>query len=460
MNNDNGKNPKGVGDDFEDIFSSSKPDTYEDIFSDSKPARKDDEKDEYQDIFSGRDDEETPSDDDPFHLDFFTDTPERGERQEPTYRAPVNTAPEKKPYSYHYDRSGTPRRARNGDEIFSGKEISDKPRKKHKHVVLKVIACLLVLVLLVTGGGLWYFYSKVTGILDTVDYRPLSPNSYISSSELLHSDDVRNILFIGVDAREGENPEKTRSDTMMLVSIDTKNKQIKLTSFLRDLYVEIPDYRTDKLNAAQSHGGTQLLVDTIEYDFHVDIDNYMLVSFDMFTTIIDRLGGVDVAVTEKEADYINSQKKMTDAEKAAFPTEITAGDSVHLSGMQALWYSRIRYLDSDFQRTGRQRKVITALIKKAAGQSPTELLALMEEVVPMVITDLTTDEMTEIGMSALDYLKYDIVQQQIPAEDAYKSARRRGMSVLIPDMDENLDILHKFIYEKVAVEEESTEKAS
>ena len=323
-----------------------------------------------------------------------------------------------------------------------------------------MIACLLVLVLLVTGGGLWYFYSKVTGILDTVDYRPLSPNSYISSSELLHSDDVRNILFIGVDAREGENPEKTRSDTMMLVSIDTKNKQIKLTSFLRDLYVEIPDYRTDKLNAAQSHGGTQLLVDTIEYDFHVDIDNYMLVSFDMFTTIIDRLGGVDVAVTEKEADYINSQKKMTDAEKAAFPTEITAGDSVHLSGMQALWYSRIRYLDSDFQRTGRQRKVITALIKKAAGQSPTELLALMEEVVPMVITDLTTDEMTEIGMSALDYLKYDIVQQQIPAEDAYKSARRRGMSVLIPDMDENLDILHKFIYEKVAVEEESTEKAS
>ena len=104
--------------------------------------------------------------------------------------------------------------------------------------------------------------------------------------------------------------------------------------------------------------------------------------------------------------------------------------------------------------------MITALIKKAAGQSPTELLALMEEVVPMVITDLTTDEMTEIGMSALDYLKYDIVQQQIPAEDAYKSARRRGMSVLIPDMDENLDILHKFIYEKVAVEEESTEKAS
>lgn len=459
MNNDNRKNKNTNGDDFEDIFSSSKSDSYEDIFSDSKPDKAKPQ-DDFQDIFSGRDDEAPQTDDDPFHLDFFTDVPERDERQEPTYRAPVNTAPEKKPYSYHYDRSGSaPRRARNGDEIYSGKEISDKPRKKHKHVALKVIACLLVLVLLVTGGGVWYLYSKVTGILDTVDYRPLGPNTYISPSELKHSDDVRNILFIGVDAREGENPEKTRSDTMMLVSIDTKNQQIKLTSFLRDLYVDIPDYRTDKLNAAQSHGGTQLLVDTIEYDFHIDIDNYMLVSFDMFTTIIDRLGGVDVAVTEKEADYINSQKKMTDAEKAAFPTEITAGDSVHFTGMQALWYSRIRYLDSDFQRTGRQRKVITSLIQKAAGQSPTELLALMEEVVPMVITDLTTDEMTEIGMGALDYLKYDIVQQQIPAEDAYKSAKRRGMSVLIPDMDENIDILHNFIYEKVPVEETTTEKA-
>lgn len=460
MNNDNRKNMKGVGDDFEDIFSSSKPDAYEDIFSDSKPARKDEAEDDFQDIFSGRDDD-LQSDDDPFHLDFFTDVPERGERQEPTYRAPVNTAPEKKPYSYHYDRGGSaPRRARNGDEIFSGKEISDKPRKKHKHVVLKVIACLLVLALLVTGGGVWYLYNKVTGILDTVDYRPLAPNSYISSSELMHSDDVRNILFIGVDAREGEDAEKTRSDTMMLVSIDTKNQQIKLTSFLRDLYVEIPDYRTDKLNAAQSHGGTQLLVDTIEYDFRIDIDNYMLVSFDMFTTIIDRLGGVDVSVSEKEADYINSQDKMTEEIAAAFPEKISAGESVHFSGMQALWYSRIRYLDSDFQRTNRQRKVITSLIGKAAQQSPTELLSLMEEVVPMVITDLTTDQMTEIGKSALDYLKYDIVQQQIPADDAYESAKRRGMSVLIPDMDENIEILHSFIYEKVPVEETTTEKAS
>lgn len=458
MNNDNRKNPNNSGDDFEDIFSSSKPDAFEDIFSDSKPAGKQAPQNDFEDIFSGRDDE-PQTEDDPFHLDFFTDVPDRGEKQEPTFRAPVNTAPEKKPYSYHYDRSGTPRRARNGDEIFSGKEVSDKPRKKHKHVVLKVIACLLVLALLVTGGGAWYLYNKVTGILDTVDYRPLAPNSYISSSELMHSDDVRNILFIGVDAREGEDAEKTRSDTMMLVSIDTKNKQIKLTSFLRDLYVEIPDYRKDKLNAAQSHGGTQLLVDTIEYDFHIDIDNYMLVSFDMFTTIIDRLGGVDVEVTEKEAKYINSQDKMTEEIAAAFPEEITAGDSVHFSGMQALWYSRIRYLDSDFQRTNRQRKVITSLIKKAAQQSPTELLSLMEEVVPMVITDLTTDEMTEIGMSALDYLKYDIVQQQIPADDAYESARRRGMAVLIPDMDENIEILQNFVYQKVAVEEETTEKA-
>ena len=306
------------------------------------------------------------------------------------------------------------------------------------------------------GGAGAYAYLRVQNILAAVDYQPLSPNQYIENSELASADYVQNILLIGVDAREGEEAEKTRSDTMMLVTIDTRNRQIKLTSFLRDMYLKIPDYREDKLNAAQSHGGTQLLVDTLEYNFKVDIDNYMLVSFDMFTAIIDELGGVDVEITDKEAKYINSKDHMSRDDVFAFPEELSGGMQ-HFTGAQALWYSRIRYLDSDFMRTQRQRKVITAIVKEAVGQSPVALLDMVEKVMPMVKTDLTEDEMMDLGLHALSYLKYDIAQMQVPVEDGYKSATRRKQSVLLPDMDKNRTAFKQFVFEKADVPADDTE---
>ncbi len=446
-------------DDFEDIFSSSAEDSFEDIFSDSGNTETEASPDEFEDIFSGRD-EEAPADvpDDPYagFFDAFPDEP----KQEPTPRARVNTAPEKKPYSYNYnDHAGSRTRARNGDEIYSGADRADseKPKRRHKHLGLKIFAVLLVLVLLFVGGAGMYGYSRVQKLLGAVDYAPLGENTYIRDSELQSADYLKNILLIGVDAREGEEAEKTRSDTMMLVTIDTRNNQIKLTSFLRDMYLEIPGYREDKLNAAQSHGGTQLLVDTLEYNFKIRIDNYMLVSFDMFTTIIDKLGGIDVEITDKEAKYINSKDHMSREDGFAFPEELSGGMQ-HFTGAQALWYSRIRYLDSDFMRTARQRKVISALVKKATQQSPAALLGMAEEVMPMIRTGLTEKEITDLGLHALTYLRYDIVQQQVPADGAYQSGKRRSQSVLLPDMDKNRSALKTFIFEKAAAAEEPETK--
>ncbi len=316
---------------------------------------------------------------------------------------------------------------------------------------------LLVLLLLFVGGAGLYGYASVKKVIGKVDYAPLKANAYIADSELLHADYLKNILLIGVDAREGEDAEKTRSDTMMLVTIDTRNNQIKLTSFLRDMYLEIPGYREDKLNAAQSRGGTQLLVDTLEYNFKIRIDNYMFVSFEMFTTIIDKLGGVDVEITEKEAKYINSKDHMSRDDGFAFPEPLSGGMQ-HFTGAQALWYSRIRYLDSDFMRTARQRKVISALVRKATQQSPAELFELVGEVMPLVRTDLTEDEIMNLGLHALSYLQYDIVQQQIPAQDAYKSGTRRSQSVLLPDMEKNRSVLKTFVFEKAAAEETEAKK--
>ncbi len=456
MENKNGKNLFS-DDDFEDIFSSSpEGDGFEDICSDSGEA------DRFEDVFSGREAEESaPQTDDPY-AGFFTDFPEDLQPREDLPRARVNTAPEKKPYSYNYNDRETPRtRARNGDEIYSGADADGaSPRrtpKKKKHIGLRIFAVLLVLLLLFVGGAGLYGYASVKKVIGKVDYAPLKANAYIADSELLHADYLKNILLIGVDAREGEDAEKTRSDTMMLVTIDTRNNQIKLTSFLRDMYLEIPGYREDKLNAAQSRGGTQLLVDTLEYNFKIRIDNYMFVSFEMFTTIIDKLGGIDVEITEKEAKYINSKDHMSRDDGFAFPEPLSGGMQ-HFTGAQALWYSRIRYLDSDFMRTARQRKVISALVKKATQQSPAELFELVGEVMPLVRTDLTEDEIMNLGLHALSYLQYAIVQQQIPAQDAYKSGTRRSQSVLLPDMEKNRSVLKTFVFEKAAAEETETKK--
>lgn len=451
---DQKRNNAFADDDFEDIFSSSAADDFKDIFSDSGEDAGN-TPDTYEDISSGRDEEPIANTDDPY-AGFFDTPPVADDSPADTrYRTAVNTTPEKMPYRYN-ENAPVRTRARNGDEIYSGAERAERPRKKKTHLGRKIFCVILVLVLLFVGGAGAYGYLRVQKILAAVDYQPLSQNQYIANIELASADYVKNILLIGVDAREGEEAEKTRSDTMMLVTIDTRNKQIKLTSFLRDMYLEIPGYREDKLNAAQSHGGTQLLVDTLEYNFKVDIDNYMLVSFDMFTAIIDELGGVDVEITDKEAKYINSKDHMDIEDVYAFP-EALSGGMQHFTGAQALWYSRIRYLDSDFMRTQRQRKVITAIVKEAVGQSPFALLDMVEKVMPMVKTDLTEDEMMDLGLHALTYLKYDIVQMQVPLSDAYKSATRRGQSVLLPDMDKNRTAFKQFVFEKADVPADDAE---
>lgn len=448
---------------FNDIFSSSDKDEFEDVFSDNdkpseKPATGNGADGEFEDVFSGRDDEP-----DEYNrlIDEYPEPSNDENNIEPdSPKPPVNMNVEKKPYSYNYNKASREKAHRVSqdriyddisDDISSGKQPKEKKAKKKVSAgkVIAIILCVVILIVAVLGVG-GYGYAK--SLTKKVNYSPLKTNSYITSSELMRKDGVTNILLVGVDAREGESNDATRSDTMMLLTIDNNNQQIKLTSFLRDTYIEIPGYKWAKLNAAQSHGGTQLLVDTLEYNFKIDIDNYMLVNFDMFTTIIDSLGGVDVEITEKEAKYINSKDHMTLEEASAFPDAISSGSSVHLTGAQALWYARIRYLDSDFMRTGRQRKVISAIVTKAKTTNPAVLVKMLNEIVPMIETDLDSDSLMNIGMNSLKYLKYDIAQQQIPADKTYDSGKRNGQDVLLINLEKNRSSVQSFVFDKAQVE--------
>ena len=416
-------------DDFEDIFSnSSKNDEFKDIFSGLQGI------DEYDDISSfsrtlgGTDDDKScGSTDDYFDSDFsvkYNSAVQNRRRQEIQY-GDVNDV--------------------YGD-ISSG---SKKPKKsKKRHPVRNTVLILLALVIVALSAVGFYGYNTVQKLLASFDTdEQLVENEYISSAELYSDPDQINILLVGVDAREGDTV--SRSDTMMLLTIDNKNDQLKLTSFLRDSYVQIAGRKKEKLNASYFRGGIQMLVDTLELNFKVDIPYYVLVDFDIFTAIVDELGGITVDVTQKESDYTYNSGFVN------VPVRIEAGENVLLNGEQALWYSRIRYLDSDFMRTQRQRKVISAIVAKARQQKPSELLDLAETVIPMVKTNMSSDEMMKFGIDALKNkaYNYDIVQQQIPADGTWSSKVISGVGdSLVMDLDENANILKAFLQEKQIVE--------
>ncbi|MCM1392941.1 MAG: LCP family protein, partial [Ruminococcus sp.] len=286
-----------------------------------------------------------------------------------------------------------------------------KKRKKKGSSGKKIAAAIFAIIFVCLVGLFAYGYS----ILGKINYdtSTLKENQYISSSELASDSKVRNILFIGSDYRAGE-VSGMRSDTMMLFSIDTAHQKLKLTSFLRDSYVYIPTLKKNrKLNAACSSGGAQLVLDTIEYNFKVKIDNYILVDFEAFQKLIDLMGGLTVeGVTAKEAKYLRDTVKITYAKEG----------TNKFSGAAALWYCRIRYLDDDFHRTERQRKVISAIIDQLKHTSPAKLMDIMQEVLPMITTDISRNELLSLGMGAVTkYLRYDTEQHQVPAKDTWSN---------------------------------------
>lgn len=411
---------KNSGDDFDDIFSnSSKNDGFEDIFSSSSDEG-------FEDISSY--------------------SPE-------AQKSPVSKIPES--FEVKYNNSVQNRRRQEyeyGDvsEMYADiiPEKKKKRKKKHHPVRNTVLVLLCISIAAVSCVG-FYGYNTVNRLLSSFNTdEPLKDNEYIDDSELYRDSEQTNILLIGVDARESD--VSSRSDTMMLLTIDNKNGQIKLTSFLRDSYVKIAGRKKEKLNAAYFRGGIQGLVDTLELNFKVEIPYYMLVDFEIFTTVVDMLGGIEVEVTEKESAY--SKKTPTDR-GGYLPLE--AGENIHLNGTEALWYSRMRYLDSDFMRTQRQRKVITAIVEKAKLQKPRELLELAETIIPLIKTNITADEMKKLGVDAVfdKAYNYSIVQQQIPADETWSNKTISGVGAcLVMDLDENAEILANFLRNKQETE--------
>ena len=258
-------------------------------------------------------------------------------------------------------------------------------------------------------------------------------------------DNIVNVMLIGQDRRPGE--DRARSDSMILVTFNKEKKTITMTSFMRDLYVKIPGgYLDNRINVSYSLGGIELLNQTLYENFGVVVDATVEVDFGQFRNIIDLLGGVEIELDEAEARYINKKMNTRDVEP---------GVQI-LNGRQALWYARNRSTGgtSDFGRTNRQRTVLNALIEAYKNKPLTEMIGLLDDILPLVTTDLTQGEVINYVIALFPmFSECEIITQQIPVQGGFYDATIRGMQVLVPYMDINRQALIDSLTNSETIEE-------
>ena len=316
-----------------------------------------------------------------------------------------------------------------------------KHKKKKLHPFLKgFIGCMIILAVLFGGAG--FLVSVV--LYGRMNYSEIEG----LSKEPFKEDGVKNILLIGNDSRTED--ESGRSDAMILISISSRTHSVHMTSILRDIYVDIPGHDGNRLNAAYAYGGPELLLETLEENFDVEVNRYMLVNFQAFANLIDAGGGVDLDVTNEEVQYINGYlveyNQLENRPEGTDYLDTSLSGNIHLNGPQALAYCRNRYIGSDFARTERQRKVLSAAMKKL----PLSLAAnggeLIDGVMSNITTNLTRSELNGLVLQAPAMLTYDVVQGSIPLEGTYSNATIRGMAVLEVDFEANNEYIRTEIY--------------
>lgn len=284
-------------------------------------------------------------------------------------------------------------------------------------------------------------------------------------------DNVVNILLVGVDGRSEDIESGSKhGDVQIIVSINKDDGSIKMTSVLRDLYVNIPGYRNkNRINVAYSRGGGPLAMRTMNNLFELNIEYYVTINFYGLASIIDGLGGIDIELTKKEANAINAYIKKNlkkggydnqDKDYERQPLESKAGVQ-HLDGIQAVMYARLRSVDNDFERSNRQRHLLELLLGKVldGGMSIDKLFGLIESCLPYAETNITPMAMVELAMGVLSS---DIMtrlqsgdalleQQRIPLDETWKYYTTEGGASVVAfrtnaRRQENVEALHQFIY--------------
>lgn len=355
--------------------------------------------------------------------------------------------------------------------------MSSKRKKKRMGAGVIILIALLVILLAaaaVVGILFWRYYSLSNYMSDSeisaraaqqaasVDPSVLTESTGLTDDEIEEiktavqeqtseglqsmlpgSSNIYNLLLVGVDRRD--TSWNGNSDSMILVSLNKKAKTVLLISFMRDLYAEIPGIGVRKLNNAYAVGGGPLLVETIEKNYQISIDNYASVDFVGMAKIIDILGGVTLTVSDEEAEladgYIRDMCSLQNI--SAEGHQFGSGGTYEADGLMAVGYSRIRYVgNSDYERTERQRTVVTQLMDRVRGMGAKDINGLAVQILPLVTHNIESTKMISLLMQVPSYAGYTMKESRIPYDDLYTV---RG-EILVPDMAETISRLQSEIY--------------
>lgn len=316
--------------------------------------------------------------------------------------------------------------------------------------ITKILLATLSVILIVALGGFGFIYSNLNKIY--VKDEPV--NAQEQEDETVQGTEVEgvtNILLVGTD---GANVERSnRSDSVMLVTIDNKNKDIKISSIARDTYVDIPGHSTEKLTHAYAYGGIDLLKQVFEVNFDIKVDKYIAVNFVSFMDIMDEIGGVEVNVEEKDVNEINKYIDACydyyyDRKDEIEKQYITKAGKQRLNGYQALAFSRIRYTDSAYARDNRHREVAESVYKEFLNSGAKEYQRAAEIIIENTKTNISPMEMINLGFTALQINDKEIDQLQFPLAE-YRNghiiSKKKGW-VIEWDKEPNLNAWHSFIY--------------
>ena len=262
--------------------------------------------------------------------------------------------------------------------------------------------------------------------------------------------ELQHILLLGIDARPGQTTGRT--DTMIILTVDTNNQKIKLMSLMRDIIVAIPGHENNRLNAAYVFGGADLLLQTIENNFGIHIEHYLGVNFSMLADLIDQIGGLTLTVeSEYYMDRINAVIKEDNKVLGLNENDglLTQAGEQLMTGKQAQAYARYRYgtSDGDFGRTARQREVITKIFHRLTEMSLVELSALAMTNIDNVVTNLTLQDIMLLAPAMLSLKDAEIKELRLPVDGGYKFQTVRGMSVIVPDRTMTMEAIANFLNE-------------
>lgn len=337
---------------------------------------------------------------------------------------------------------------RTGTKIVKkGKKVKKKKRKKL--IVILVIEVIVILLLIPAAWFIWQLSRIQT---HKIDSSAIAINDFKDKN----MEDYTNFVIFGVDSRDNELDKDTRSDSMIVVSINKKTHAIRLLSLYRDCFTDIEGHGLTKLTHAYAYGGPELAISTINRNFDLNISDFVTVNFSILTNVIDSLGGIKLNITEDEIEYVNAYTRDVARINGTKARRIKKAGKQRLDGTQATAYCRVRYTaGGDFTRAERQRKVIYAVMKKIKGASLPTLVKLVNEIMPQVYTSFSSGELTSLAIHAISYhIEKD---SGFPFDKTTPTINE--MSVVLPTtLESNVTKMHEFLFNTKDYEPSNTVK--